>query len=149
MPPRRCSIISAINYIRSRTKCHKKTKEACLRSKRSRDTISKHDSPFRKRDSCELSQEEAVRTITECDFKRKCKVRSVSFSDDRTSEDVISEKRGSLSNVSSEEDVLCECDSEQDDKWLVHTYDTESGRNMTYSCKDLVLANGASDLPNR
>ncbi|KAF2905005.1 hypothetical protein ILUMI_01173 [Ignelater luminosus] len=34
-------------------------------------------------------------------------------------------------------------------KWLIETYDTISGKYVTYICKRLVLANGASDLPNR
>lgn len=34
-------------------------------------------------------------------------------------------------------------------KWLVETYDTVTGKYVTYICNHLVLANGASDLPNR
>lgn len=34
-------------------------------------------------------------------------------------------------------------------KWSVETYDTVTGKRVTYLCKFLILANGANDLPNR
>lgn len=33
--------------------------------------------------------------------------------------------------------------------WLVETYDAVSGKRVTYTCKDLILSNGANDLPNQ
>lgn len=35
------------------------------------------------------------------------------------------------------------------DCWLVESYNTETGRQTRYCCKYLILANGASDLPNK
>lgn len=181
IPRRKCSIISAINYIRSRTKCHKKTKETCVsrNCKRPRDNLSKHDlSPNRKiREISECDfrdciQEQSVYNVNNilihndysskhfnCDYKliRKEKMRSFSFSDESNCDNTIKEKHTSLTNINftsnehlkNDVNILCECDSEQKDNWLVHTYDQNSGKSITYSCRNLVLANGASDLPNR
>lgn len=168
-PKRKCSIITAINYIRSRTKCHNsKSKENCSRScKRPRDD-QKHDlSPNRKvreildSDFNDFLQEQSVYNInnivkisdenpnlskskTNCDFKNgeKNKLRNY-FTDDTKITTKSSSDR--LYNM----DSKCSCQNNLKERWLVHVKCINTGNTITYSCRNLVLANGASDLPNR
>ncbi|GLV36332.1 hypothetical protein CBL_08826 [Carabus blaptoides fortunei] len=50
-------------------------------------------------------------------------------------------------------DILCECTTDAEDntkaRWIVNTVDYSTGQQITYTCNNLILANGSSDLPNR
>lgn len=117
----RCSIINAIDYIRSRTRCHKKQKDTTSQtsrlSKRTRDHLYDHDSsPDRKlRDvdpNCHQSTNELSR----------------------------------LTPIITASPVVT---NERRDKWLVRTVNTITGEEVSYSCEVLILAIGTNDLPNR
>ncbi|KAK5647263.1 hypothetical protein RI129_002155 [Pyrocoelia pectoralis] len=61
-----------------------------------------------------------------------------------------------LNNCDNDPDRLKEnCDpvtsqlQHSNSKWLVETYDLNTGSSVTYTCNYLVLANGTSDFPNR
>lgn len=207
---RKCSFVSALNFIRSRTKCHKqKTKDqfqicavprTCKRPRdRDRDCIKYEQmSPNRKmRDLLDrkylsvdfsrmLNSHHDEEHLYYCDENTlmqnravhlpssppdRTKLRSLSFSCDSDFEKTKNthcdsnrdnEKHTSLLDINecrdcSEEcvpeetmEVLCECASaEQSARWLVTGYDNTTGRQVHYTCRNLVLANGASDLPNR
>lgn len=196
---RKCSLINAFNFIRSRTKCHKqKPKETVNRCcKRSRELLNKIDqltTPNRKRmdrsfysvDLARISRESidtANDDIFNCDMylysktksKAICnspshKIRSLSFSCDSDYE-----KNGalqynddlkqlvSIDNQKQHNSLMniCQCfhtdtDPEIADntdtakaRWLVTAYNSFTNQQIVYSCNNLVLANGASDLPNR
>lgn len=135
-----CRISDAFNYLLSR---HRKLKpNRCC--KRPRESLCQGQSPDRKR--------EASRPGI-----RKDRDRSVSLSCDSSCDSLISDSfnlRNShsldLKNATRVPFRITPiCDPEQKSNWAVETRNVESGETTIYHCKYLVLANGASDLPNR
>ncbi|XP_044264390.1 oxidative stress-induced growth inhibitor 2-like [Tribolium madens] len=118
-----CRLSDALNYLLSRG--HRK--RCC---KRPREGLCQGQSPDRKR---ELRRD-----------------RSVSLSCDSISCDSSSDSFSlELKNARVPFRITPVCDPEQKSNWVVETRNVESGETTIYHCKYLVLANGASDLPNR
>ena len=141
--PKSCLISDAFNYLLSRGHRKLKPSRCC---KRPREALCQGLSPDRK-----------IREVAQYrPMARRNTDRSVSLSCDSSTCDSFSSD--SLRNSRSLElksasrvpfRISPVCDPDQRANWAVETRNVESGESTTYHCKYLVLANGASDLPNR
>ncbi|RZB39993.1 Pyr redox 3 domain containing protein [Asbolus verrucosus] len=145
--PKSCIISDAFNYILSRGHRKLKPNRCC---KRPREALCQGQSPDRK--IREVNTQ--ARPIA-----RRDRDRSISLSCDSTNScDSFYSNSFNLSNSHSLDlknisrvpfRINPICDPDQQSNWSVETHNVESGETTTYHCKYLVLANGASDLPNR
>ncbi|XP_008196611.2 oxidative stress-induced growth inhibitor 2-like [Tribolium castaneum] len=123
-----CRLSDAFNYLLSRGHRKHKPSRCC---KRPREGLCQGQSPDRKR---ELRRDRSV--SLSCDSISHC---------DSSSDSVSLE----LKNARVPFRITPVCDPEQKSNWVVETRNVESGETTIYHCKYLVLASGASDLPNR
>jgi hypothetical protein len=145
--PKSCLISDAFNYRLSSG--HRKIKPSrCC--KRPRDALCQGLSPDRKIREVNtqaklLSRRERDRSVSlSCDSTNSCD----SFRSDNFN--VRNSRNFDSKNASRVPFRISPiCDPDQRSSWSVETRNVESGETTTYHCKYLVLANGASDLPNR
>lgn len=133
-----CFIANALNRLKLRSN----RKMKCSRAKRQREDNS-HDAPSRK-SMCEWRPKST----------RRENRRSISLSCDSTTCDNFSSSkdisaRYSLRSALSLDFKSVPLTKRNNNYWLVQAVDNETGESTMYSCKYLILANGASDSPNR
>lgn len=168
-----CSLSRALSLIKLKTRRKSKIYRCC---KRPRDTVQNDSSPDRKiRDTTEKllmpgscnygtvyntvplpSQGLASNKFFSCNFS--CDSLCGKLNNEQTSNTYLLRNSHSLdfSNAQVPYDMQnskqTDCDLEINKRqtfWSIETFDTETKQYVTYLCKYLVLACGASDLPNR
>lgn len=128
-----CMISNAFTYILS--KSHRKlTPNRCC--KRPWEDLCQGQSPDKK-----------IREVNTQARPLPRRNRSLSLSCDSNNCDNFNSDRVNFSNVPFR--IKKNCDVAEKSNWVVESQNVESGEITTYYCKYLVLANGASDLPNR
>lgn len=123
-----CFISNVVNRLKLRPSCRKSKSNRCRRQIKS-ENIPIPKSNNRTRNSCSLNSCDNS-TYSETSFSRYS-LRSCGSS--------LDFNKCSVPYSSTQESS----------KWLVKAYDHETGQNVIYTCNYLVLATGASDLPNR
>lgn len=154
---KKCSIINALNYLRSRTKCHKKVKETC---------VFRNCKKFKEK-KCDLNPIDHNETIHNLKNDEKSyllnnkypkHVQNSDFSEivdpfssiNCDSENFYSNTPVAPCDIKTNNLPLTKSDSNEiKNKWLIHTYNQVTSEFITFCSNYLVLANGASDLPNR
>lgn len=128
-----CMISNALTYILSKSQ-RKWTPNRCC--KRPREELCQGQSPDKK-----------IRDVNTQARPLPRKNGSLSFNCDLNNCDNLSSDSVNFSKVPFR--IKKNCDVVEKSNWVVESQNVESGEITTYYCKYLVLANGASDLPNR
>lgn len=130
---KRCTLSSAFSYFLFRGNRKWKTQRCCKRLRE--QALCQGDSPDRKTRDRSIS-------LSHCDSSNSCD--SINVNNLRNTRSL------ELTNIEKVPfKIKPSNDTDKENNWLVETHNMESGETTTYYCKYLILANGASDLPNK